>query len=88
MRFDQCAGCHDGVKDVESAHQIRMMSSQGRDYDGDGDTTEGIYGEMIGLRDKLRVAIATAGSEQNTPICYSPDAYPYFFAADGHRRRV
>ncbi len=80
VRFDACAGCHVGVKDVEGAHEIRMMSSVGIDYDGDGNTTEGIYDELVGLRDKLAVAIKTYGSEHHTPVCYSPDAYPYWFA--------
>ena len=31
-----------------------MMSSVGIDYDGDGNTSEGIYDELVGLRDKLR----------------------------------
>ena len=29
-----------------------MMSSVGIDYDGDGNTSEGIYDELVGLRDK------------------------------------
>lgn len=80
VRFDVCSGCHTGVTDVTAAHTIRMMSSVGRDYDGDGDTTEGIYGELIGLRDKVLAAVTTYGNEHHTPICYSADAYPYWFA--------
>jgi predicted CXXCH cytochrome family protein len=80
VRFDQCMTCHAGVSDVTGAHAIRMMSSAGIDYDGDGDTTEGVYGELIGLRDKLGAAIETYGAERHTPICYTADAYPYWFA--------
>ncbi len=36
-----------------------MMSSVGIDYDGDGNTSEGIYDELVGLRDKLGAAIRT-----------------------------
>jgi predicted CXXCH cytochrome family protein len=80
VRFDQCAGCHTGVTDVGGAQKIRMMSSVGRDYDGDGDTTEGIYGELVGLRDKVLAAVRNYGTEHHTPICYNPDTYPYWFA--------
>jgi len=84
VRFNECATCHTGVTDVAGAHEIRMISSIGIDYDGDGNTSEGIYDELIGLRDKLAAAIKTYGSEHHTPICYSPDAYPYWFVdSDG-----
>jgi len=80
VRFDQCTTCHLGVSDVAGAHQIRMMSSVGIDYDGDGGTTEGIHGELVGLRDKLAAAIRTYGSEHHTPVCYTAASYPYWFA--------
>jgi predicted CXXCH cytochrome family protein len=87
VRFDQCSGCHTGVTDVAGAHTIRMMSSVGRDYDGDGNTTEGIYDELVGLRDKVLAAVVTYGNEHQTPICYSVDSYPYWFAdLDGNGR--
>ncbi|MDB4979481.1 MAG: Ig domain protein group 2 domain protein [Myxococcales bacterium] len=79
VRLDQCSACHTGVADVAGARKIRMMSSIGRDYDGDGDTTEGIYGELVGLRDKLLTAVRTYGGEHHTPVCYTPDTYPYWF---------
>lgn len=80
VKFDQCSTCHTGVMDVDGAHEIRMMSSVGRDYDGDGNTTEGIYDELVGLRTKLYTAVRTYGSEHEAPICYTPDTYPYWFA--------
>jgi predicted CXXCH cytochrome family protein len=79
VRFDKCGACHQGVTDVKGAHDIRMMSSASRDYDGDGDTTEGVYGELVGLREKLLSAIRKYGAERATPVCYSADAYPYWF---------
>jgi predicted CXXCH cytochrome family protein len=86
VRFDKCAGCHQGVTDVTGAHAIRMMSSAGRDYDGDGNTKEGIYDELVGIRAKLLTAIGTYGAEKHTPLCYASDAYPYWFVdADGDR---
>jgi len=79
VKFDECATCHAGVTDVTTAHDIRMISSVGIDYDGDGDTTEGIYGELTGLRAKLGTAIARYGAEHLTPVCYAGDSYPYWF---------
>jgi predicted CXXCH cytochrome family protein len=79
VKFDACAGCHTGVTDVGGAHEIRMMSSVGIDYDGDGNTSEGIYDELVGLRDKLGAAIRTYGSEHGAPICYAANSYPYWF---------
>jgi predicted CXXCH cytochrome family protein len=79
VRFDVCSGCHTGVTSVSAAHQIRMMSSIGIDYDGDGNTSEGIYDELRGMRDKVLAGVVQYGKEKGTPICYSVDAYPYWF---------
>ena len=79
VKFDECATCHTGVTDVAGAHQIRMISSEGIDYDGDANTSEGIYDELVGLRDKLGTAIRKYGSERGSPVCYSATAYPYWF---------
>ena len=79
INFSACATCHTGVTDVNSAHQIRMISSVGIDYDGDGNVSGGISDEVNGLAKKLGKAITTYGSEHKTPICYAGNAYPYWF---------
>lgn len=80
VRTDACATCHDGVATAEDARNIRMMSSRSTDYDGDGDLTEGIYFEMVGLRDLVLEAIqAYPGEFTRDAICYDAAAYPYFF---------
>jgi predicted CXXCH cytochrome family protein len=79
VNFSACAACHTGVTDINSAHQIRMMSSVGIDYDGDGNVSGGIYDEVSGLTKKLATAITTYGSEHHTPICYAGATYPYWF---------
>ncbi len=80
VRLTACQGCHDGITDVESLKTIRMMASLGQDYDGDGNTTEGIFFEMTGLRDKLYEAITQYPIDRgNARICYDTSAYPYFF---------
>ncbi|RJQ71854.1 MAG: hypothetical protein C4519_19235, partial [Desulfobacteraceae bacterium] len=50
------------------------------DYDGDGNTTEGIYYEIQALRGKLYQAIqAYAAEVAGSAIAYSSSAYPYWF---------
>ena len=58
------------------------------DYDGDGDVTEGVYGEIDTLRELLYGAIqAYATDTTGGGIIYSADAYPYWFAdTDGNGR--
>lgn len=79
-RFDGCSTCHSGVMSATDVRDIRMIASKNVDYDGDGDTSVGIYYEIEGLKEKLYRGIQRYGSEvlQQT-ICYSPDAYPYWF---------
>ncbi|MEZ4869631.1 MAG: hypothetical protein R3C14_50365 [Caldilineaceae bacterium] len=79
VRVDKCAGCHEDVKTVEDLKNVRMAGSA-VDYDGDGNTEEGIYYELEGVRDLLYQAIQAYASEiTQTPIAYSPNTHPYFF---------
>ncbi len=82
---DDCAECHEGADTVENLRNIRMTDV---DYDGDGDVTEGVYGEIDTLRELLYGAIqAYATDTTGGGIIYSADAYPYWFAdADGNGR--
>jgi len=75
-----CAECHQGVATVEDLRNIRMDGSR-RDYNGNGDVTEGIYYELVGLQKSLlsimeRYAEEVAGSR----LAYDATTYPYFFA--------
>lgn len=79
VRFDECATCHQGVSDLGTARGIRMMASAGRDYDGDGNVTEGVAEELDGARAKLLGAIQRYGQERAMPVCYSSTSYPYWF---------
>jgi hypothetical protein len=76
VQTDACAGCHTEVKGVEDLHSIRMSTV---DYDGDGNTTEGIFDELSTMRDKLYEVIQAYADKQGTPILYNAAAYPYFF---------
>lgn len=79
VKVDLCATCHEDVKTVDDLKNIRMNGSE-TDYDGDGDTLEGIAGEIDGLRElTLQAMQAYATEVSGTAIAYSPDAYPYFF---------
>ena len=79
VRLETCQQCHDGATSVEELRNVRMQGSLA-DYDGDGDTSEGIAFEMEGLQALLLQAIQAYATEvAGTPIAYSPDAYPYFF---------
>ncbi len=79
-RFEQCVSCHPGASTLAGARDIRMLSSVGRDYDGDGDTQEGIYYELSGSRERLLEAIQRYGAERAAPLCYAASSYPYWFS--------
>lgn len=80
VRLDACQDCHIGVVTKDDLKDIRMMASLGQDYDGDDNKDEGIYYEMVGLREHLIGAIqAYTVGEGHGAICYSGDNYPYWF---------
>jgi len=83
--IDDCGECHEGADSLEGLRTIRMTDV---DYDGDGDVTEGAYGEIDTMREKLYAAIqAYAIDVVGTPILYDSHAYPYWFAdTDGNGR--
>ncbi len=78
VKVTQCAMCHPGVVTMADLENIRFPSSFA-DYDGDGNTTEGIYHEIETMADKLYTALKAYGVAVNKPIVYSASAYPYFF---------
>ena len=78
VRVDACGACHQDVKSVEDLSDIRMSTV---DYDGDGDVSEGIAGEIGTMHDALYAAMqsyATGVAEGG--IVYDSHSYPYFFA--------
>lgn len=76
---DGCLTCHRGLGDV------RDIRTRHTDFDGDGDTAEGIHSEIAGLHERLYGAIQAYASEvAGAPIGYASGSFPYFFAdADG-----
>ena len=82
VKVDTCAMCHEGVTSVDDLKNVRMVSSAS-DYDGDGDTAEGVYYEIEGLQEALYGAIQKYASDTaGAAITYNADAYPYFFGPD------
>jgi hypothetical protein len=80
VNAEACSTCHIGKEHVED---IRMYPV---DFDGDGDTAEGIAGEVETLGEALYVALQTyAADVAGTPIVYNPGRYPYWFTEDGGR---
>ena len=84
VRVNDCAGCHQNVATVDDLKSIRMVSSA-HDYDGDGNTQEGMYFEIEGLQEILYDEIQRYASETaGTAIVYDSSAHPYWFTdADG-----
>lgn len=81
VKVDQCATCHEGVKTVDDLKNNRENGSL-VDYNGNGDTKEGIYYEIKGLQDTLYGSIQAYASEvAGAPIVYDTATYPYFLVA-------
>jgi hypothetical protein len=74
----KCAECHEDVATKEDLAMIRMSEA---DYDGDGDVTEGLAGEIDTMREALLAGIQTyaASASGTNSIGYTPAAYPYFY---------
>jgi len=78
VKVSACVACHPGVDSVEKLETIRFASSTA-DYDGDGNVTEGIYGEIDTMRSALYAAVLADAKKNGTPIIYDAAAYPYYF---------
>ena len=77
--IEACAGCHQ----TDDPGAIRLNSTG--DYDGDGDVTEGLKGEVDTYAEKLLAGIqAYSTGVAEVGIIYDSAAYPYWFIdADG-----
>ena len=73
-----CSACHKNVQSEEDLQNIRVDTST--DYNGNGDTTEGIAKEVTGIQEALYAAIqAYATNTVGTSIAYDGASYPYFY---------
>ncbi len=74
VELESCTSCHQGV---ESFTDIRMSRI---DFDGDGDTSEGISDPISALHDRLGQAIQLYATDViGTALVYDRGSYPYFF---------
>jgi len=77
VQIQACDGCHQGVKTQEDLKTIRMSTT---DYDGDGDTKEGIAGKVGTFQDALYAAMQQyAAKVLKAPIVYETTEHPYSF---------
>jgi hypothetical protein len=77
VRVDACTGCHPSAGGEDGLRTIRMTPT---DWDGDGNTTEGIAEEVATMQEALFAAMQTYATEvTDNGILYSSSAYPYFF---------
>jgi hypothetical protein len=79
----KCNACHVKAVDFARLQNIRVSKV---DYDGDGNTTEGIAGEIQTMRERLLLAIRiyAARTEGLDNIVYE-DRNPYFFDETGEK---
>jgi hypothetical protein len=77
-KVEACATCHPGVE----PEAIRFATDT-TDWDGDGDVTEGVSGEIDTLAEALLAEIQAYGEANGGAISYDAHAYPYWFGADG-----
>jgi hypothetical protein len=72
-----CAACHPTVSDLSDLRDVRMDDTP--DFDGDGDTNEGIYFELTAIHGMLYDAIQAYATETaGQPILYASQ-FPYWF---------
>ena len=88
-KMNKCQDCHDvhalepKVESCETCHDTTdplAIRESDVDYDGDGDVTEGIAGEIQTLKDALYVEIQKYAETAGMPIVYDGHTNPYFFA--------
>lgn len=82
VEVEECSECHENVVTKDDLQSIRFVEDDEVevDFDGDGDITEGIYGEIDTMRAALYAAIqAYAVNTIGTGILYDSHSYPYFF---------
>jgi hypothetical protein len=90
-KMNKCKDCHDvhalepKVEACETCHDTTdptTIRETDVDYDGDGDITEGIKGEVDTLAEALYTEIQKYAEAHGGSIEYNTAAYPYFFDAE------
>jgi len=77
VKIEGCTTCQANVSSEEDLETIRMTEG---DFDGDGDDTEGIAGEIETANEAFYTAMQEyAVNTIGTGIVFEPHSYPYFF---------
>ncbi|MDH5556071.1 MAG: polyheme membrane-associated cytochrome C [Alphaproteobacteria bacterium] len=81
VKVAECAGCHKTPADIRKKEDLpKIRKKMTDDYDGDGNTAEGIGEEIDALQVALLAAIQTYAKDvAGTPLLYDSHSYPYFF---------
>lgn len=91
-KMNKCKDCHDvhalepKTEACETCHGTTdptTIRESDVDYDGDGDVTEGIKGEVDTLTEALFAQIQAYAEANGGAISYDANVYPYFSGADG-----
>jgi hypothetical protein len=91
-KMNKCQDCHDvhalepKVETCQTCHDTTdptAIRESDVDYDGDGDVTEGIKGEIDTLTEALYARMQVYSEGAGGVISYDAYAYPYFFNAEG-----
>lgn len=91
-KMNKCQDCHDvhaleaKTESCETCHDTTdptAVRESDVDYDGDGDVTEGIKGEIDTLTEALFAEIQKYAESHGGAISYDAHVYPYFSGADG-----
>ncbi len=82
VEYQACNTCHAPINSPDDLKNIRGGPAVTTpDYDGDGDTDEGVYYELMGMADAVYAGIQTYASAHpdTDAICYDSHSYPYWF---------
>jgi hypothetical protein len=78
-KLEACAGCHGDSKPEDIRYNTDTT-----DWDGDGNVTEGVSGEVQTLSEALYAEMQAYAAKNSAGLVYDGTAYPYFFVdADG-----
>ena len=78
VQIETCGACHEGIEAAADLRKARFEMAD--DFDGDGNTAEGLADEVEGLRTRLEAAVRIYAAEvAGKPVAVKFDAYPYFF---------
>jgi hypothetical protein len=78
VKADQCSACHSEVAEYDDVFNIRISTT---DFDGDGDASEGLAGEIETVAEDLYAAMQTYAADNagTAAIVYDSHSYPYYF---------